>query len=874
MLKTSNIRSMAQILRDMKNPPLEEDSDKDKPGTQGDKEAYQKKRKEIANKFGVESCSALKDENERKACYAALDAAHVSDDEEEDGEKKEEVQKEAHVKHECPKCKGEGCEHCDGKGYHVEDEDEDPVGKNEEVEIDEKFAGWIAFYGGKKLEIRPKKGEIDSLWDAKKSAIDHFKVPKSKQGLLAIKPAHEEVEIEEMPNRANMEKINSLIKKHSGKFKWRDEVLYVEKGIEKDVTSLIKKGGLTATVKVSSNPMREEVELDESLALQLKMAFSDAKIKMKSKKGKIVIAKRDKKKAMDTLTKVLPSRLKKYVDKAVDNFLVFEEVEIEEKKAATGYELYHKDFSSAMQHAYAHAKKKGVIVDPKEIDDKVATGPKKPSNGKTNRYILGTNSRKKVHIQVANLDNKRYELNMYIESKTFDALEKVRGMIKERSVTQNKFFPKVLMDGIRKVIPGVKLVRHTINHPRSKQTIPGLGLQLPGDKGIRVMVQYDKEDSPAPKGLDKTIVDIDPETGKKEVTDTSLRDGYTVWVNEVGKVWSKGEVKWVQSKDFRDPKKVVQFLKTKVKRMAKEEVVVEREMTDAEKDKREEIVLSLKKKTKDFKERYGDKWKEVMYATATKMAMGEEKDKKESSSKKDKINLKPTMDETMKKYKDLLKGLKEKKSTTEDSDKDTPGTQGDNAEWQKKRSAVLKKFGVKSCAALGTEEEKKACYKALDDAHVADHEEEVKKEQVEVDARKKGYKEAMKRIESRRTKVAEKDKKKKDWYMDDSQEGPAKPKSVKEAVTSGGVEYGEQDFDHGARLDHAAPNLDINMRMAEFAEQGLEGPYLFKGETYFFDRKVNGWYSLSSEDYVDDAMNAELGYHYTRDGGYKKQFSS
>ena len=78
----------------------------------------------------------------------------------------------------CPKCKSTDLD----------------LAYGEEVEIDEKFAGWIAMYGGKKLEIRPKKGEIDSLWDAKKSAIDHFKVPKSKQGLLAIKPAHEEVE--------------------------------------------------------------------------------------------------------------------------------------------------------------------------------------------------------------------------------------------------------------------------------------------------------------------------------------------------------------------------------------------------------------------------------------------------------------------------------------------------------------------------------------------------------------------------------------------------------------------------------------------------------------------------------------------------------
>ena len=67
----------------------------------------------------------------------------------------------------------------------------------EETEIDEKFAGWIAFYNKEKLEIKPKKGEIDSLYDAKQAAIKHFKVPKSKQGLLAIEPAHEEVELAE-----------------------------------------------------------------------------------------------------------------------------------------------------------------------------------------------------------------------------------------------------------------------------------------------------------------------------------------------------------------------------------------------------------------------------------------------------------------------------------------------------------------------------------------------------------------------------------------------------------------------------------------------------------------------------------------------------
>jgi hypothetical protein len=47
----------------------------------------------------------------------------------------------------------------------------------------------------------------------------------------------------------------------------------------------------------------------------------------------------------------------------------------------------------------------------------------------------------------------------------------------------------------------------------------------------------------------------------------------------------------------------------------------EAEMTDAQIAKREEIVKELKKKEADFKEKYGDRAKEVMYATATKMAM-------------------------------------------------------------------------------------------------------------------------------------------------------------------------------------------------------------------------------------------------------------
>ena len=51
------------------------------------------------------------------------------------------------------------------------------------------------------------------------------------------------------------------------------------------------------------------------------------------------------------------------------------------------------------------------------------------------------------------------------------------------------------------------------------------------------------------------------------------------------------------------------------------EVIEEKHMTDAEMNKREDIVKSMKKGMAGFKDRYGDRAKDVMYATATKQAM-------------------------------------------------------------------------------------------------------------------------------------------------------------------------------------------------------------------------------------------------------------
>lgn len=89
-------------------------------------------------------------------------------------------------------------------------------------------------------------------------------------------------------------------------------------------------------------------------------------------------------------------------------------------EAKSDYEVYHKDYSTAVQTAIKQAEKRGYEVDMDDWHDKVATGPKKPSSGKTNSFSInlmkdGKPAKKKLQMQVYNMDNHKYELNMYIE---------------------------------------------------------------------------------------------------------------------------------------------------------------------------------------------------------------------------------------------------------------------------------------------------------------------------------------------------------------------------------------------------------------------------------------------------------------------------
>ena len=85
-------------------------------------------------------------------------------------------------------------------------------------------------------------------------------------------------------------------------------------------------------------------------------------------------------------------------------------------KSSSGYDLYHKSYSAAMQHAYAWAKKQGHEVDMDDVDRQVAMGPKKPSEGQTRSFKLKlkNNPKKMLAVQVYGMGGGKYELNTYI----------------------------------------------------------------------------------------------------------------------------------------------------------------------------------------------------------------------------------------------------------------------------------------------------------------------------------------------------------------------------------------------------------------------------------------------------------------------------
>jgi hypothetical protein len=125
------------------------------------------------------------------------------------------------------------------------------------------------------------------------------------------------------------------------------------------------------------------------------------------------------------------------------------------------------------------------------------------------------------------------------------------------------------------------------------------GFDMTFRKGVRASQKTTKE------GMDDFAVASRSTTRGKVV---KTKSGDYIATNQSG-----------STKSFNDKAKADKHASSGLK---KEEVenVDERKLTGAETEKKEKYVLSMKKKMGGFKQRYGARAKEVMYATATKMA--------------------------------------------------------------------------------------------------------------------------------------------------------------------------------------------------------------------------------------------------------------
>jgi len=105
--------------------------------------------------------------------------------------------------------------------------------------------------------------------------------------------------------------------------------------------------------------------------------------------------------------------------------------------------------------------------------------------------------------------------------------------------------------------------------------------------------------------------------------DKDFIDKHLVDVKELPDGYKQAEVLDLSANRLAD------FKKGEDKEVYEAVEFTEEEMTDAQKEKREVIVKELKKKMSEFKDRYGDKATDVLYATATKMAMKDDEDDEE-----------------------------------------------------------------------------------------------------------------------------------------------------------------------------------------------------------------------------------------------------
>ena len=392
----------------------------------------------------------------------------------------------------CPDCEGAGCPKCEDKGYITDavDKEDEPFLKD----LIKNLRKGSATHGKQADDLEKAVNEADfkphMMYDPKTGK--GYKAEKEEDHLRMkdMGYTHEKPEVKEDLDEAKfsdsmIDKLKKAYEPMKGKkinptplMKIFDKIDSNKDGLEQlykadipfvsmmAMSRLMLKHNYKADdINKLGKIRREDFVLDEAINEAVNYNFaavdkkgkvigfaskeSDAKDMARRNKGRVVTLTKPlaPKKGDMMVNRPFPDEMDKFpTNTSATQGKRMEEVELDERKfeagkSASGYDIFHKDFSSAMQHATAFAKKKGQPIKKDEIDNKVATGPKKPSSGKENSYTLETEKGKMWSVQVYNMGSK-FELNMYLTSSHVPEGEELDEM-KMNDPKLNKIFDKL-----------------------------------------------------------------------------------------------------------------------------------------------------------------------------------------------------------------------------------------------------------------------------------------------------------------------------------------------------------------------------------------------------------------------------------------------
>lgn len=118
---------------------------------------------------------------------------------------------------------------------------------------------------------------------------------------------------------------------------------------------------------------------------------------------------------MSTELEKAKNKLKKYLGEETFNV---KEKKKTLKEGKNDYQIYHNSYSGAISEARKFCEEKELYWNDNEVFNKISAGPKKPQEGKTNKFYLQLYTKDKepagkvIHVQVYGMGEK-YELNMY-----------------------------------------------------------------------------------------------------------------------------------------------------------------------------------------------------------------------------------------------------------------------------------------------------------------------------------------------------------------------------------------------------------------------------------------------------------------------------